>query len=146
MTVRSLTPGTAVRLSFDQGPASVGYVLTVIDKVRVRLEFPSDDRSHERGVYTDRRVTEFVMPHTVLVPVCEWVDVFDDGYGLACSEPGVPTEIEVPCHHDATTTVYVRNPWEPSDAEPSPLNLCPEHTTELLRDALTESARTETIA
>lgn len=140
MTVRNLTPGTAVRLSFDQGPASVGYVLAVVDKVRVRVEFPTEPGARE-GIYSERRVSEFVMPVTVLVPVCEWQDEYADEWGLACSEPGVPTSFVVPCHHDAATTVHVREP----DGTESPWNLCPEHTTESLRDALTESVRREQI-
>lgn len=123
--------GTPVRLSFDQGPASVGYVREVIDKVRVQVEFPCDDASHD-GEFIDGPATVFVAPRSILVTVCEWTETYADEWGMACSEPGVPTSYSVPCLFDATTTVY------PGGA---PVNLCPEHATQSLRDALRESVR-----
>ena len=138
----SLVPGTAVRLSFDTGPKSVGYVLDVIDAVRVRLEFPSETGTHD-GEYVDQRVAVMVLPNHILVPVCEWVETYADDWGLACSEPGVPTSFDIPCHHDATTTVHMpADQWGPS----VPMNLCPEHTRESLSHVLAEQVRTEPIA
>jgi hypothetical protein len=137
----TLVPGTPVRLSFDTGRKSVGYVIEILDAVRVRLEFPSDVGVHD-GEFFDGRAAVLVLPSHVVVPVCEWVETYADEWGLACSEPGVPTSFDVPCHHDATTTVY---PPDSMDCA-LPVNLCPEHTRESLAHVLAEQVRTEPIA
>lgn len=134
MSARTFIPGTAVRLSFDTGPKSVGYVVEVIDDVRLRLEFPSATGTHD-GEFFEGRASVFVQPVSVLVPVCEWVESHPDEYGLACSEPGVPTVIDIPCHYDAVNTVWPRDPQSP-DEPPVPMNMCPTHTSESLLEAL----------
>lgn len=101
--------GTPVRLTFDAGCASVGYVLDVSDDgATFDLEFPSTD-GQRAGVFVPGRVARVTLPAHCVVALCEWRD-------------------PVPCQYDATTTVH---PW---DDEPA--NLCPHHTRESLLIAL----------
>lgn len=131
-------PGTPIRLWFDEGPATIGYVLSQVDDARLRVEFPVvDDGTVARpdaepeGEFIQGPAFTQTLPATLLVAVCEHVETYDDEWGLACSEPNVPTVMSIPCLMDATFSVA-----DPISAVPT--NLCAEHVDAL--DVLTDNA------
>lgn len=99
---RAFVEGTAVRLSVDTGHASVGYLFG--------LEGIRDDGERLWTVDFDPDATldpslTHGLAESTLVPVCEHAETFADDFGLACSEPGVPTSFDIRCGFDATRIV-----------------------------------------
>lgn len=127
-------PGSLVRLTFDQGPASIGVVqlgdqpIRSDDGVRLVPIHWVDHLTAPDDLDPERLVNEpgTLLPTTILVPLCEHVETFADGFGLACSEPGVPTTIDVPCHYDATHALVVHGVGAMA-CDPEPINLCDGH-------------------
>ena len=97
----TITPGTFVRLTLDEGHATIGLVTGYgprrqSDGVQfVHVDWTPDVES--------ARVE--TLPATILTAVCEWEDTYPDEYGMACSEPGIPTTITMPCRFDAQRVV-----------------------------------------
>ena len=146
----TLRPGSVVRLSFDQGPRSFGLILhgdvTVRDDGTRLVPTVWGDREpvedlacqvdeigpvDEVDGYSVMRLAE-----TILVPICEHVDSFTDEWGLACSEPGVPTSFDVPCGFDATRALVMRDGYDPDDMA---FNLCDAHAAMYRQDLATVS-------
>lgn len=141
----TLRPGSIVRLSFDQGPRSYGLILTGTVTVRpdgtrvvptvwgdrqpiddLACQVDDMDAHDEVDGYSVVRLAE-----TILVPLCEHVDTFTDEWGLACSEPGVPTSFDVPCSFDATHALVMRDGYDPEDMA---FNLCDAHAAAYRQD------------
>jgi hypothetical protein len=87
------------------------------------------------------------LPETILVPMCEHVETFPDGFGMACSEPGVPTSIDVPCWYDATHVLYVKaaEPRCADDEIADQINLCDGHAASYRTDPNTVVTRETTV-
>lgn len=97
---RAFVEGTAVRLSVDTGHASVGYLFG-LEGIRDDGErFWTVDFEPGNDVPLTHGLAE-----STLVPVCEHSETFADDFGLACSEPGVPTSYTIRCGFDATRIV-----------------------------------------
>jgi hypothetical protein len=71
------------------------------------------------------------LAETILVPICEHVDSFTDEWGLACSEPGVPTSFSIPCAFDATRALVMRDGHDPEEMA---FNLCDAHAAAYRQD------------
>lgn len=117
--------GTAVRLFVDTGHASIG-VIVELDRVREadgehfwRVDFDPANESE----------TSTVVAQGFLVPVCEHFESHPDEYGLACSEPGVPTTFEIVCRKDADRVLT----WADSFGIVH-VNLCLDHAIEAALD------------
>lgn len=125
MNTATFDYGTRVRLSVDEGAATVGIV---IERSHVRdsdgMTFwlvdwnPLMDDGHE----------PIALAANTLVSVCEWSDEYPDEWGLACSEPGVPTVIVCDCSKDAERIVTItKGEWViPND--PTVMRYCLDHS------------------
>lgn len=130
----TLEPYSPVRLSCaDSVPANVGYVMYL-------------DRTRDDGMrfwlvdFTpDREGGLAVISEAELVPVCEFSESYPDEWGLACSEPGVPTSMEISCHFDATDNVLI--PADEHGPE-APMALCSEHAERVRREISAEATTT----
>lgn len=140
-TLPVVEPGTAVRIAFDEGPLTIGYVdgqpTTRDDGVRMfPVDFEPNDPTSE----------PVVLPDTVLVAVCEWTLSIVDSLALACSDPlpGVRQAYDIPCHFDATRQVIVGQPnRDDVNAVSAPMFMCAEHAVMTEHEAQADGVASE---
>ena len=107
-TTSAFTPGSLVRLTFDQGPRSIGVVTEGDQPVRddgvtlVPVIWVDHFNVVDDLAWMSTQPGADLQPATILVPLCEYVATYPDGFGIACSEPDVPTSTP-PSSCDRTT-------------------------------------------